>query len=79
MWKSWCTVVPMEIRKAPAPGKMSVIRTLRNIVRNIKALQVVIEFTEGCDNTRRAHLRAIERLEQELHSSVQTTLDGCFI
>jgi hypothetical protein len=24
-----------------------------------------IEFAEGCDNTRRAHLRAIKRLEQE--------------
>lgn len=50
----------------------------------IKALQVVIEFTEGCDNMKTAHLRAIERLEQELqllesNSSVQTTLDGWFI
>jgi hypothetical protein len=49
----------------------------------IKALQVVIEFTEGCDNMKTAHLRAIERLEQELqllesNSSVQTTLDGWF-
>jgi hypothetical protein len=49
----------------------------------IKALQVVIEFIEGCDNMKTAHLRAIERLEQELqllksNSSVQTTLDGWF-
>ena len=49
----------------------------------IKALQVVIEFTEGCDNMKTAHLRAIERLEQELqlvesNTSVQTTLDGWF-
>lgn len=49
----------------------------------IKALQVVIEFTEGCDNMKTAHLRAIERLEQELqllesNSLVQTTLDGWF-
>ena len=47
----------------------------------IKALQVVIEFTEGCDNMKTAHLRAIERLEQELqllesNSSVQTTRNG---
>ena len=47
----------------------------------IKALQVVIEFTEGCNDVKTAHLRAIKRLEQELqlvesNSCVQTTLDG---
>jgi hypothetical protein len=46
----------------------------------LKALQVVIEFTEGRDDVKTAHLRAIERLEQELealdvNSRVQTTLD----
>ncbi|OBT81459.1 hypothetical protein VE02_09925 [Pseudogymnoascus sp. 03VT05] len=38
----------------------------------IKALQVVIEFREGCDNMKTAHLRAIERLEQELHAEAIT-------
>ena len=47
----------------------------------IQALQVVIEYAEGSDTIKTAHLRAIERLEQELeslaiNSLTQGTLDG---
>lgn len=52
----------------------------RSIQDAIQGLQIAIEFVEGCDNIKTAHLRAIERLEQELealrvNSHVQTTLD----
>ncbi|KFZ16898.1 hypothetical protein V501_02019 [Pseudogymnoascus sp. VKM F-4519 (FW-2642)] len=40
----------------------------RSIQEAIQALQVVIEFTEGRDDVKTAHLRAIERLEQELEA-----------
>jgi len=51
-----------------------------SIQEAIKALQLVIEFTEGCNDIKTAHLRAIERLEQELQAlessrRSQTTLD----
>ncbi len=52
-----------------------------SIKEAIQALQVVIEFAEGCEDVKTAQLRAIERLEQELealdiNSRVQSTLNG---
>jgi hypothetical protein len=46
-----------------------------------KALQLFIEFTESRDDIQTAHLRSIERLEQELeaidlNSRTQRTLDS---
>lgn len=57
------------------------IKPQRSIQEAREALQVVIEFTEGCEGIKTAHLRAVERLEQELealdvNSRVQSTLDG---
>ena len=53
----------------------------RSIQDAIQALKVVIEFAEGSDSVQTAHLRAFERVEQELESLVinsrtQSTLDG---
>ncbi|RKF84294.1 hypothetical protein GcM1_123004, partial [Golovinomyces cichoracearum] len=36
-----------------------------SIQEAIRALQVVIEFTEGCSEVKTANMRGIERLEQE--------------